>query len=321
MASLSRSDASNGSGGGLHLKFLKLRVRADSRTGSEWGVFNNSTQLPPVDEHAETLTKGALMQFYWNLISNNPFIERLDVMGNYLFPEGEHIPGDVIPNVFPEQVTKLKHVKEFKGWLYCEYPGTSTAWEWQPVNLSRQYTSICSLYITLTTGWDKFLRHFPNLEQLRTDDMLDEPLSRALTSNCPRLREFALGGEPAYVRDSEWWRPYGHPTNRLLVSMSHLRVLNSVVSVLYVDEMLRQPWACMGLEQLTCRIIGFARLTNEEEDLVNRIQGPGPTATEFSAAEAMAVEKFERCCAQQHGVYDRLASLTRLKHLDLGFEN
>lgn len=40
-----------------------------------------------------------------------------------------------------------------------------------------------------------------------------------------------------------------------------------------------------------------------------------------SAEETMVVEKFERCRAQQHGVYDHMGSLTRLKHLDLGCED
>ncbi|KAG0356068.1 hypothetical protein BG005_005008 [Podila minutissima] len=47
---------------------------------------------------------------------------------------------------------------------------------------------------------------------------------------------------------------------------------------------------------------------------------PGYTA-DLSAEEGAAVEKFQRCQAQHHGVYDRLARLTKLKHLDLGYEN
>ncbi|KAG0226734.1 hypothetical protein BGW41_004087 [Actinomortierella wolfii] len=84
--------------------------------------------------------------------------------------------------------------------------------------------------------------------------------------------------------------------------------------------MLRQPWACMGLERLACRIVGVDRLTPEEEIVASQILKPGYSAT-LSAEETLIVQKFNRCCAQYHGVYNALARLTRLKHLDLGYEN
>ncbi|KAF9536859.1 hypothetical protein EC957_009517 [Mortierella hygrophila] len=77
---------------------------------------------------------------------------------------------------------------------------------------------------------------------------------------------------------------------------------------------------CMGLEWLTCRIEGLDRLTHVEEETVAQIMAPGHSA-DLSEEETGVVEKFNRCRAQHHGVYDRLASLTRLKHLDLGYEN
>ncbi|KAG0372166.1 hypothetical protein BGX24_000610 [Mortierella sp. AD032] len=43
--------------------------------------------------------------------------------------------------------------------------------------------------------------------------------------------------------------------------------------------------------------------------------------TELTEEEAVAVEKFQWCQRQHHGVYDQLARLTRLKHLDLGYES
>jgi hypothetical protein len=84
--------------------------------------------------------------------------------------------------------------------------------------------------------------------------------------------------------------------------------------------MLRQPWACMGLEWLSCRIVGVDRLNDAEQSLVDRVMAHG-YAVPLSDEERAAVEKFQRCRAQHHGVYDRLASLTKLKHLDLGYEN
>ncbi|KAF8942082.1 hypothetical protein BGZ47_006903 [Haplosporangium gracile] len=76
-----------------------------------------------------------------------------------------------------------------------------------------------------------------------------------------------------------------------------------------VDEMLRQPWTCMGLEWLTCRIVEFDQLTPEEEETTARVMAP-EYSTELSEEETGVVEKFTRCRAQHHGVYDRLTSLT-----------
>ncbi|KAF9294251.1 hypothetical protein BGZ74_011356 [Mortierella antarctica] len=114
------------------------------------------------------------------------------------------------------------------------------------------------------------------------------------------------------IADSKESRPAHDPANQLLV--------DSLVSFIHTDEMLRQPWACIGLEQLTCRIVGVDRLNESEQLTVDQMIASGYSG-ELSMEQVKAVEKFDRCQAQQHGVYDRLAKLTRLKHLDLGFEN
>lgn len=62
------------------------------------------------------------------------------------------------------------------------------------------------------------------------------------------------------------------------------------------------------------------RLTDKEQALVSRVMASG-FKDDVSAEEVAAIERFERCRAPQHGINDRLASLTRLKHLDLGYEN
>ncbi|KAF9296930.1 hypothetical protein BGZ74_010096 [Mortierella antarctica] len=114
-------------------------------------------------------------------------------------------------------------------------------------------------------------------------------------------------------------RPYD-PTNDLLVSSTDLSVLDSVMNFIRADEMLQQPWACMGLERLCCRIVGIERLTDAEQKIVDRVLAPG-FSKEYTADEAVAVLKSQRCYEQQLGVYESLANLTRLKQLDLGFEN
>ncbi|KAG0356724.1 hypothetical protein BG005_004336 [Podila minutissima] len=330
------------------------------------------------------------MQHCWNLISNNPGIERLDFGGRHPSPIGRESGPD---QVFIERLSKVKHLKELKNlnifepsqiwellaaaptivslsiftscWripdplpevnrtlrtLYVDcldgvrdvrdildlFPnlshlavprGTSyfsycskafCTWQGHFSRLSIQ--SIRSLDVNLNQDWDEVLCQLPNLAELTTDNRLNKPLSLALIKNCHKLKAIRLRKIPMCIADSKESRPVHDPANQLLVSMGHLRVLDSLVSFIHTDEMLRQPWACMGLEQLTCRIVGVDRLNESEQLTVDQVIASGYSG-ELSMEQVKAVEKFDRCQVQQHGVYDRLAKLTRLKHLDLGFEN
>lgn len=135
-----------------------------------------------------------------------------------------------------------------------------------------------------------------------------------------RFGVFKAGCKPWYLGEPRRENWSGHDANEVLGCCTRLRTFDSIEHTLHVDEMLRQPWACKGLEWLTVQIRGVGRLTDGEQIVVDRVMVPGYSG-DLSADEEAAVEKFERCRAQQHGVYDRLASLTRLKHLDLGYEN
>ncbi|KAF8926676.1 hypothetical protein BGZ47_002586 [Haplosporangium gracile] len=66
-------------------------------------------------------------------------------------------------------------------------------------------------------------------------------------------------------------------------------------------------------------IVGIDRLTDQEQTLVNgALSTPKELATGLWPQEEAAIEKLHRCQRQHHEVYDQLAKLTRLKHLDLG---
>lgn len=53
--------------------------------------------------------------------------------------------------------------------------------------------------------------------------------------------------------------------------------------------------------------------------MVNRVMAP--RFSDELSSEERVVDKFERCRDLHHGVYDCMASLTKLQHLDLGFED
>jgi hypothetical protein len=167
--------------------------------------------------------------------------------------------------------------------------------------------------------WDILLKHIPSIVEWHSRTRLVGDL-RFLTEHFPRLESFVAIHLPVNLEDYPGARSHSDPTNQFLATQRHLLEFDSIENFIKVDEMLRQPWACMGLERLTCRIVGVDRLNKEEEAVVTRVMAPG-YSSELSEEETGAVEKFHRCRAQHHGVYDRLASLTRLKQLNLGYEN
>ncbi|KAK3835699.1 MAG: hypothetical protein J3R72DRAFT_494001 [Linnemannia gamsii] len=175
----------------------------------------------------------------------------------------------------------------------------------------------------LLNDYDQVLSCLPNLAKLVQEEQFDETLAMALTTHCPRFEELRELTTPWYIDESQ--RPPADPTNKFLVDNACLRVFDSIRHFVKVDEMLRQPWACLGLEWLSCRIVGVDRLNEEEEAMVDQVKviraRAGETDPQFVEEVTAAVEKSQRCQRQHYGVYDQLARLTRLKHLDLGYES
>lgn len=178
------------------------------------------------------------------------------------------------------------------------------------------------LLARVVIDYDTLFRHLPDHVELTWIDGTDSNhrVSLQLPEHSARFSVFKADHPPWYIDEVFEGRPPHDVANELLVTSSRLRVFDNIRHYIRVDEMLRQPWACMGLEWLTCRIVGVDRLTDEEQSLVDRVLAPG-YAAELSGEEGAAVEKSQRCRTQHHGIYDRLASLTKLKRLDLGYEN
>ncbi|KAF9904864.1 hypothetical protein EC991_002294 [Linnemannia zychae] len=151
-----------------------------------------------------------------------------------------------------------------------------------------------------------------------------ESVRQAILTHCPKIEVFRVSRNPWIVNGSHR-NPQDH-ANQVLVDCASLREFDFIEYYIWVDEMLKKPWACLGLEWLCCRIIGVDRLNDEEEGVVDRVRmrmtdtGAGTTDM-MTEEETAAMEKFHRCQRQHHGVYDQLAQLTRLKHLDLGYES
>ncbi|KAG0012264.1 hypothetical protein BGZ82_002673 [Podila clonocystis] len=167
-----------------------------------------------------------------------------------------------------------------------------------------------ALDVKTTSDYDTLLKHLPGHVELTYYDK-KPPLCEVLLKHITRFRVFKAENKPCYISEA--------PSNELFVISNRLRVFDSIARYIHVDKMLRRSWLCMRLEWLSCRIVGVDRLTDEEQAMVDRVMDPG-YSNDLAAEEVVAVEKFERCRAQQHGVYD-VPSLTKLKRLDLGYEN
>ncbi|KAK3830363.1 MAG: hypothetical protein J3R72DRAFT_528052 [Linnemannia gamsii] len=169
--------------------------------------------------------------------------------------------------------------------------------------------------------WDALLKNIPSIVEWNNGSSLSAEEVKYLDELFgPRLESFRASHLPPNPEDYPDSRSRDDPTNQFIVTHPNLREFDSIDNRIKVDEMLRQPWACMGLERLTCQIVEVNRLNKEEETLIAKVMAPG-YLIELTEEETRVVEKFHRCRAQHHGVYDRLASLTRLKHLNIGYEN
>ncbi|KAG0278292.1 hypothetical protein BGZ95_004290, partial [Linnemannia exigua] len=118
----------------------------------------------------------------------------------------------------------------------------------------------------LVEDWDTVLRHIPSIVEWSNETELcstDVPVLNERFG--PKLEALRARKLPASLDDYPGSLSYRDPTNQFLVTHSHLREFDSIENFIKVDEMLRQPWACMGLERLTCRIVGVERLNKDEE--------------------------------------------------------
>ncbi|KAF9180693.1 hypothetical protein BGZ51_006042 [Haplosporangium sp. Z 767] len=178
-------------------------------------------------------------------------------------------------------------------------------------------THLKILHIGYKIGLLPLLQFLPNLTELGVD-IWDEPFIEAVVTHCKKIEVIKTTFDSPFVNDRS--RASQDPVNRLLVSYPKLRVLGAFLNYIHADELIQQPWVCKGLEKFRCRIVGIERLSSNEQTIYDRVVAPGYTKG-LSADEAAIVQKFERGREQQRQVYDRLASLTNLKELVLGYEN
>lgn len=110
--------------------------------------------------------------------------------------------------------------------------------------------------------------------------------------------------------------------SNLLESCPRLRVFDAITHEIMFNRIIRNPWVCKDLEVFRCQLTGFSRLKIDEELVYKEaVQALESTRNKMLSRERQRIiNQNERCQKQHHQVYDRLASLTKLRILDLGHE-
>ncbi|KAG0225683.1 hypothetical protein B0O80DRAFT_434473 [Mortierella sp. GBAus27b] len=195
---------------------------------------------------------------------------------------------------------------------------------------SDQGSNLKKLHVLETDNLEPLLHHIPNLKELVVGYLFNETF-RAVATCCRDLEVLEWRRDPAYINASSSEPEEEDALHQLLASCSNLRVFNGIERVIMAKNCIQEPWACMGIEKLRCRIVGVTRLTYEEQTIYDRLLSTNVIhhQEELTTAVLSGLTEEERGVVlksynsreQQRWVYKRLASLERLKHLDIGFED
>ncbi|KAF9180691.1 hypothetical protein BGZ51_006040 [Haplosporangium sp. Z 767] len=143
----------------------------------------------------------------------------------------------------------------------------------------------------------------------------------ALALHCPTLEKVTVGHPNELPNITAEDGVLNGVVNKLLTSCPNLKSFDGVRYQLEVLEVMSTnlPWICRGLETLRCQIVGVNRLTVANEMLYKRVIARGfaseHTIPELTVLVQAMTIKHEHC-----DIYRRLAALTQLKCLDLGYE-
>ncbi|KAF9366605.1 hypothetical protein BGX34_000073 [Mortierella sp. NVP85] len=173
------------------------------------------------------------------------------------------------------------------------------------------------------------LPYLTSLRELRVNGLTNGSVE-ALATHCKNLEVLEWIHNPTHVPDFGNRPPIRDPIRSLFVSCPNLKVFDGIERFINADDIIQDPWVCQKIEKFRCRIVGIVRLTKDEQTILNGILASHPkfqydeavssVLSALSNEEREVAQKHMRSREQQRLVYERLASLHHLKHLDLGFE-
>ncbi|KAG0298921.1 hypothetical protein BGZ96_004228 [Linnemannia gamsii] len=155
----------------------------------------------------------------------------------------------------------------------------------------------------------------PSLTEFRIDQ-LTSTIAWAIVRHCPLLEIFEAGNDES-LHEEYTNPPFETDTASILISgCPCLKVFDGIHHEVDAEKMITLPIVCLALVVFRCQIRGVPRLTPAEQ---TSIMTPESSISIKGEQEA-ALRKQELSRDVQQRVLDRLASLTHLRIVDLGFE-
>lgn len=156
----------------------------------------------------------------------------------------------------------------------------------------------------------------PYLTEFRID-VLTTTIAQALVRHCPMLEIFEATNDES-LHEEYTNRPLETDTASILFSgCPRLKVFDGIHHEIDAEKIITLPIVCQELMVFRCQIRGVPRLTPAEQRSIS-VQETGSSA--LRDEQEAGFRKLERSRDIQQQVLDRLASLNRLRTVDLGFE-
>ncbi|KAK3816123.1 MAG: hypothetical protein J3Q66DRAFT_440609 [Benniella sp.] len=265
----------------------------------------------------EELKEGLLFtQNYWNLVLDNPGLQRSRLSREAILQWP--VRSD---DFFYKILSGMKNLREVDA---IEFLALKNVWDLHDVapsvekievissssnntDLRRVRAQDVTYFSVRQLGLSSTLP--PYLRVLKIDTMKDDVLESVAT-HCKSLEVLEWMRDPAFIDEVLHRRPQQDGLHRFLVSCSTLKVFNGVERYVKADDMIREPWACLGIEKLRFRIVGIERLTQDEQTIYDGVVAANPRyrgegiVLELGDEERAVIQKFERGREQQQQVYE-----------------
>ncbi|KAG0045331.1 hypothetical protein BGZ83_009445 [Gryganskiella cystojenkinii] len=131
------------------------------------------------------------------------------------------------------------------------------------------------------------LEHMPFLTKIEFQHRIDGSVVETLSKSCPKLQRLRVSGRVRGV--------ISRGVSKLLAAYPDLLEVSGPCLALRATDVIQyQPWVCLGLKKLECRIISVPRLTDQEQDQVLKLD------RDLKTPESLGVEfEQERRCWDQ----------------------
>ncbi|KAF9083967.1 hypothetical protein BGX23_010953 [Mortierella sp. AD031] len=156
----------------------------------------------------------------------------------------------------------------------------------------------------------------PALTKFRTDQLYDT-ITRGLVAQCQDLQIF--GRLSPYYSIGRTVYERKHVVSILPEGCPKLREVDAIHHIITANRLIHSAWSCeTRLEKFHCQIVGVERLQHIELPVLNRMIESG--ADPSSDQEWEVMRRFLESRDQQPQVLGRIARLTQLRILDVGYE-